>query len=56
MSTLVFLISSYELALHISLIGPDSVVNNYDFIITNSINSLLIGSRCNPNGTYINHC
>ena len=29
---------------------------NYDYIITNSINSLLIGSRCIPNGTHTNHC
>ena len=36
-------VSSY-LALHSSLFGPDGAVN-YDYIITNSINSLLIGSR-----------
>ena len=29
---------------------------NYDYIVTNSINSLLIGSRCIPNGTHTNHC
>ena len=29
---------------------------NYHYIVTNSINSLLIGSRCIPNGTHINHC
>ena len=29
---------------------------NYDYIITNSINFLLIGSRCIPNGTHTNHC
>ena len=29
---------------------------NYDYIVTNSINSLLIGSRCIPNGVHINHC
>ena len=29
---------------------------NYDYIITNSINSLLIGSRCIPNGAHTNHC
>ena len=49
----VFLISSYDapkaqrasyLALRSSLFGPDGAVN-YDYIITNSINSLLIGSR-----------
>ena len=40
------------LALHSSLFGPDNAVN-YDYIITNSINSLLIGSRCIPsNGTH----
>ena len=60
----VFLISSYSaplaqrasyLALHISLFGPDGAVN-YDYIVTNSINSLLIGSRCIPNGAHTNHC
>ena len=49
----VFLVSSYGiplaqrasyLALHSSLFGPDGTVN-YDYIITNSINALLIGSR-----------
>ena len=58
-----FLISSYDaplaqrasyLALHSSLFGPDGTVN-YDYIVTNSINSLLIGSRCRPNGAYTNH-
>ena len=29
---------------------------NYDYIITNSINSFLIGSRCIPNGAHTNHC
>ena len=28
---------------------------NYDYIVTNSITSLLIGSRCISNGTHINH-
>ena len=60
----VFLISSYGaplaqrasyLALHSSLFRPDDAVN-YDYIITNSINSLLIGSRCIPNGARTNHC
>ena len=60
----VFLISSYGtqlaqrasyLALHSSLFGPDGTVN-YDYIVTNSINSLLIDSRCIPNGTHTNHC
>ena len=60
----VFLISSYgtplvqrasNLAQHSSLFGPDGTVN-YDYIVTNSINSLLIGSRCIPNGAHTNHC
>ena len=60
----VFLIGSYDpplaqrasyLVLHSSLFGPDGAVN-YDYIVTNSINSLLIGSRCIPNGTHTNHC
>ena len=62
----VFLISSYGtplaqrasyLALQSSLFGPDSTVD-YDYIITNtnSINSLLIGSRGIPNGTHTNYC
>ena len=63
-SASVFLISSYGaplaqrasyLALHSSLFGPDGAVN-YDCIVTNSINSLLIVSRCIPNGTHTNHC
>ena len=29
---------------------------NYDYIVTNSINSLLIGSRCIPNAPLTNHC
>ena len=29
---------------------------NYDYIVTNSIKSLLIGSRCILNGTHTNHC
>ena len=58
-----FLISSYGaplaqrasfLALHSSHFGPDGTVN-YDYIVTNSINSLLIGSRCILNGTHTNH-
>ena len=57
----VFLISSYGaqlaqrasyLALHSFLFGPDSTVN-YNYIVTNSINSLLI---CIPNGAHTNHC
>ena len=62
--TSVFLISSYGaplaqrasyLALHSSLFGPDGKVN-YDYIVTNNINSSVIGSRCIPNGTHTNHC
>ena len=41
------------LALHSSLFGPDDTVN-YDYIITNSINTLLIGSI--PNSAHIHHC
>ena len=33
------------LPLHSSLFGPDGAFN-YDYIITNSTNCLLIGSRC----------
>ena len=29
---------------------------NYDYFVTNSINSLLIGSRCIPNCAHDNHC
>ena len=61
-----FLISSYGTPLaqrasyvahHNSLFGPDGA-GNYDYIVTNSINSLLIGSRCTciSNGAYTNHC
>ena len=62
--TSVFLISSYGaplvqrasyLAPHSSLFGTDGSVN-YDYMVTNSINSLLIGSRCIPNGTHTNYC
>ena len=28
---------------------------NYDYIVTNSFNALLIGSRCTLNGTHPNH-
>ena len=64
MHTAVFLISLYGapltqrasyLALHSFLFGPDGTVN-YDYIVINSINYLLIGSRCIPNGTHNNHC
>ena len=64
MCTSEFLMSSYDtplaqrafyLALHSSLFGPDGTVN-YDYIITNRTNYLLIGSRCIPNGAHTNHC
>ena len=41
--------ASCLLGLHSFLFGPDGAVI-YDYIITNSINSLLIGSKCIPNG------
>ena len=41
-----FLISSYG----------SPLAKLYDYIVTNSINSLLIGSRCIPNGEHTNHC
>ena len=56
-----FLISSYGaplaqrasyLALHSSFFGPV----NFDYIVTNSINRLLVGSRCIPNGAHTKHC
>ena len=59
-----YLISSYGaplaqrasyLALHSFLFWPDGAVN-YEYIITNSINSLLIGSYCIPNGAHTNLC
>ena len=34
------------LALHSSLLGPDAATVNYDYIVINSINCLLIGWRC----------
>ena len=43
------------LAPHSSLFESDGTVN-YDYIVTNSINSLLIGSRCILNGVQTNHC
>ena len=43
--------SAKSLGLHSSLIELDGAVN-YDYIVTNSIKSLLIGSRCIPNGTH----
>ena len=42
------------LALFSSLFGPDGAVN-YDYNVTNSINSLLVGSRCIPNGTHTDY-
>ena len=42
----------YILLQFTSRFGPDGAVN-YDYIVTNS---LLIGSRCIPNGTHTNHC
>ena len=59
-----FLISSYGAplaqsasysALHSSLFGPDGTVK-YEYIVTNSINCLLIGSRRIPIGAHTNHC
>ena len=46
--------SASYLALHSSLFGPDGAVS-YDYVVTNSIKSLLIGSRCIPIGTHTNH-
>ena len=43
-------VASY-LALHSSLIGPDGAVK-YDYIAL----TLLIESRCIPNGAHTNHC
>ena len=43
------------LALHSSFFGASGTVN-YDYIVTNSINTLLIGLRCIPNGAHTNHC
>ena len=56
----VFLIRSYGtplaqrafyLAQQSSLFDPDGAVN-YDYIVTNSINFLLIGSKCITSGTH----
>ena len=41
-------------AAQFSLLASGAV--NYDYIVTNSINCLLIGSRCIPNGTHTKHC
>ena len=43
------------LVLHSSLFESDGAVN-YDCIVTYSINSLLIGSRCISNGTHTRDC
>ena len=41
------------LALHNSLFRPDGAVTcSYDNVVTNSSNTLLMGSRCIPNGTH----
>ena len=47
--------SALYMSLHSSLFGPDGAVN-YDYIVTNSIRSLLSGSRCIPDGAHTNHC
>ena len=47
--------SASYLALHSSQFGPNGAIN-YDYNVTNSINCLLIGSRCIPNGAHTNHC
>ena len=39
------------LAQYSSHFGTDGTVN-YDYIVTNNINCLLIGSRCIPNGAH----
>ena len=46
-------------AAQFSLFGPDGAVTcNYDYtyVISITINSLLIGSRCIHNGAHTNHC
>ena len=58
-----YLISLYDapvtqrasfLALQSCDFGPDGEVN-YEYIVINSINPLLIGSLCIPNDTHTNH-
>ena len=44
---------AFYLALHSSLWASDAV--NYDYIVTNSINCMLIGSRYIPNGAHSPH-
>ena len=46
---------AFYLAQHSSHFGTDGTVN-YDYIVTNNINCLLIGSKCIPNGAHTNHC
>ena len=43
------------LTLHSSLFGLDGAVI-YAYNVTISMDCLLIGSRCIPNGTHTNHC
>ena len=61
----VFVINSYgaryhwpkELLIwHCTVLSLASGAISYDCIVTNSINCLLIGSRCIPNGTHTNYC
>ena len=62
-------VASFGRAQSINTIGPNSFLFctaqfshwasgtvNYDYIVTNSINSLLIGSRCIPNGAHTSDC
>ena len=44
------------LAQHSFLFGPVGAVNIHVLILTNSINSLLFGSKYIPNGAHTNHC
>ena len=44
-----------ELLIWHSTARSDGIVN-YDYIVTNSINALLIGSKCIPSDTHTNHC
>ena len=38
---------------HYTVLSLASGAVNYDYIVTNSIKTLLIGSRCIPNGTHV---
>ena len=54
----VFLITAHHwpkelLSCHSTVLSLGAV--NYDYIVTNSINSLLVSSRCIPNGARTNH-